>query len=322
MRRLITFLVALAALCAPACAHAAVSQKKGIWGPIEFQGDSQFPVFKQLHAGIWQTTLNWDQIATEQPLDAKDPEDPSYAWPQELDSALSDASDDGIVVALTVTGAPKWANGNRAAKFAPNNAKDFADFVSAAAKQYPGVHVWQVWDDPTSADTYRAASTHRYAQLLDGAYAALHARSKANRVISGNSTSKTLGKWLKNLTLPNGKRPRLDLYGQDISGTKAPTAKTLSSLDRAVSKALGRSVKDYLSASLPTKASPDASFHLTQAKQASWLKSALALTKKSKNVFTFSYRGLYDDSTVPGVARGLITTDGVKKPAFAAFERG
>ena len=123
MRRLIPIFIALTALLAPTGAHAAVTQKKAIWGPEEFQGDGQFPVYKQLHAGIWQTTLDWDQIATEKPTDAKDPEDPSYAWPEELDSALSDASDNGIVVALTVTGAPKWANGNRDPKFAPTNPK-------------------------------------------------------------------------------------------------------------------------------------------------------------------------------------------------------
>ena len=48
MRRLIPLLIALAAFAIPSAAHA--TQKKAIWGPTEFQGDSQFPVYKQLHA--------------------------------------------------------------------------------------------------------------------------------------------------------------------------------------------------------------------------------------------------------------------------------
>ncbi len=323
MRRLLLLSSALLALLAPASAGAAVTQKKTIWGPVEFQGDSQFPIYKQLGAGIWQSTLDWDQIATEKPVDAKDPEDPSYAWPDELDTAVADGADNGIVVELTVTGTPKWANGNRAAKFAPTDPKDFADFVAAAAKRYPGVHLWSIWDGPSDKAKFRAASTHRYAQLVDGAYGVLHAASKQNRVIGGNSNVSSLGRWLKALTLPGGKRPRMDVYGQDPSASKPPTAASLQALERAVAKAFGKSLKlDLSPTSLPTKASPDFKFHLSEAKQAAWLKAALKLTKRDKDVFSLGYRALYDDSSVPGVARGLMTTDATQKPAYAVFRNG
>ena len=48
-RRLLPFLLlCLAVLLVPASAHAAKSQKKVIWGPIEIDGESQFPVYKDL----------------------------------------------------------------------------------------------------------------------------------------------------------------------------------------------------------------------------------------------------------------------------------
>ena len=59
---------------------------------------------------------------------------------------------------------------------------------------------------------------HHYARILDAAYGALKRRSRRNIVIGGNSF--TTGdvsplNWIRNLRLPNGKPPRLDLYGHN-----------------------------------------------------------------------------------------------------------
>src|SRR3954470_13011174 len=131
----------LALLAVPATsAHAAVTTKKAIWGPVEIDSQSQFPVYRELGAGIYQTTLNWSEVASLEPLDAKDVEDPSYEWPDEIDTAIAEAKSEGIAVALTVTGTPSWANGGKGPTTGPTKAADFATFLSVAAKRYPSVH--------------------------------------------------------------------------------------------------------------------------------------------------------------------------------------
>ena len=227
LRRLLCLLLP-ALLIAPVSADAAVSRKKAIWGPVEIEGISQFPVYKDLGAGIYMTRLEWDKVAIFKPDDGKDPVDTGYDWPAEIDTAIDEAKRNGMDVALTVTGTPEWANGDKEPRFAPTQPKDYADFLTAAAKRYPAMHLWVIWDGPTQAENFQPVSASRYARLLDGAYAALKARSKLNRVIGGNSyTSGKIApqKWISGLKLANGKRPRMDFYGHDASSGRRPDLK-------------------------------------------------------------------------------------------------
>jgi hypothetical protein len=311
VRRALPFLLLSLAL-APATANAAVSHKKAIWGPVEIDSQSQFPLYKELGAGIYQTTLNWSEVAALEPLDASDVDDPGYDWPDEIDTALDEGKQNGIEIALTVTGAPEWANGDKPASYGPTKAADFATFVAAAAKRYPTVHLWSIWEGPSRTSTFHGASATKYAQLLDGAYTKLKAASKRNLVVGGNSTTATASTWIGKLKLPNGKAPRMDMYGNDVSASKPPTSAGLKTLEGRVAK-LGKSIELYLS---------PVGLTLTPAKQATWVKSALKATKADKNVYTFGYRGLLDDSATPSAFRGLLDPDGTKRPAFTAFKQG
>ena len=58
---------------------------KAIWGPVMHDGRSQFPLYAELGAGLYQYTLTWDTVATDRPGDPRDPSDPAYRWPEELD---------------------------------------------------------------------------------------------------------------------------------------------------------------------------------------------------------------------------------------------
>ena len=130
VRCALLLMLALVALPATS-ANAAVTTKKAIWGPVEIDSQSQFPVYTELGAGIYQTTLDWSEVASLEPLDAKDVDDPSYEWPDEIDTAISEAKSAGIDVALTVTGTPSWSK----------KTGDFATFVRVAAKRYPSVRL-------------------------------------------------------------------------------------------------------------------------------------------------------------------------------------
>jgi hypothetical protein len=295
VRRALLVTLALVAFNA-ASAHAAITTKKAIWGPVEIDAESQFPVYQELGAGIYQTTLDWSEVAILEPLDAKDVDDPSYEWPDEIDTAIAEAKSAGLQVALTVTGAPSWSK----------KTGDFATFIGVAAKRYKNVHLWSIWDGP-----YKGGAS-KYAQILDGTYVKLKAASKLNKVVGGNSTNSNVASWVKKLELPDGKAPRMDFYGHDISGSKAPTKTSLDALEKRIAP-LGKGIELFLSP-----------VHLTlsPAKQAAWIKAALKVTKADKNVYTFGYKGLIDDSAVPSTYKGLLDTDGTKKPAFTAFKKG
>ena len=137
IRRALPFLLLCLALVLPASAHAAKSQKKVIWGPVEVDGESQFPIYKDLGVGTYQMLLEWDKVGVLEPLDAKDPEDASYEWSDEIDTAISEAKANGIKVALSITGKPDWAS-----------ASDFKDFVTAASARYKSVRTWAIGDGP------------------------------------------------------------------------------------------------------------------------------------------------------------------------------
>src|SRR5687768_15262396 len=99
----VVVLLAALALCAVAAsAHADVSRKKAIWGPVRVDGVSQFPLYRSLGAGIYMTRLNWNDVAPRRPVKALDPADPAYAWPAELDDAVQQARSHGIRMAVMV----------------------------------------------------------------------------------------------------------------------------------------------------------------------------------------------------------------------------
>ncbi len=145
-----------------------------------------------------------------------------------------------------LTGSPGWANGGRGANYAPTRPCDFAAFAAAAAKRYPAVHHWMIWGEPTRMPNFvpfvaqsekahgrplttrQQQAPHRYARLLDASYGALKAASSKNLVIGGNTY--TTGDippvaWVQNLKLPNGKPPRMDLYGHNPFSYRHPSLK-------------------------------------------------------------------------------------------------
>jgi hypothetical protein len=291
--RALPVLLLAIALGLPATADAAKSQKKAIWGPVEVDGESQFPIYKDLGAGVFQMKLEWDQVATVSPEKATDPQDTAYDWPAEVDTAIAEGKKNGIKIALTVTGTPGWANGDRAATVAPTKPADLAGFLTAAAKEYKGVKIWAIGDG-----TVTPAS--KYSALLDGATKALHKASKSNKVIGGNGNKK-LGK------------AAYDYYGVDLSAKKVFTKSKLASLEKTAG-----SHKLWLG---PTKlyTSENGPFRLSAAAQASWLTSAFKLLKSDSKVAALAYDGLLDEEGA--ASHGLIDIDGKKKPAYNAFKR-
>ena len=80
-----------AAVLAASPASAEAAANKAIWGPAEVDGRSQFPIYHDLGVDIYQAKLDWDQVAPTRPAHPKNPADPAYRWPAELDFVMKEA---------------------------------------------------------------------------------------------------------------------------------------------------------------------------------------------------------------------------------------
>lgn len=360
---MIARLLLSALVCCPmlhtAPATAAVSQKKAIWGPTEREGVSQFPKYASLGVGIYQMTLKWDQVAARQPGSPRSAGDPAYVWPPEVDYAISEASRHGIQVLLNVTGSPRWANRNRAPHFAPARPSDYGDFVEAASRRYPRVRHWMIWSEPSKGLNFQPLTPDNnkplrgaglrgprlYARMLDSAYGRLKSVTRSNIVIGGNTfTVGTVApyRYLRAMRMPNGRAPRLDLWGHNPFSRREPNLRKpplgygyadfsdldtlMRWLDRYV-RPRGPRLKVFISEyTLPTDhANFVFNFHVSRARQADWIAKALRIVRSHKRLYTFGYFNLYDPA--PRLENdqpdwGLLEFDGDPKPAYASFKAG
>ncbi|MEA2467545.1 MAG: hypothetical protein QOJ57_1671 [Thermoleophilaceae bacterium] len=338
------------------------SQKKAIWGPVVRDGASQFPIYHRLGAGIYQMSLSWAQVAPTRPQAPTDPADPAYQWPADVDTALAEGRKYGIKVLLLASGSPRWANGGRGPRWAPSSPGDYADFMTAAARRYPDVKLWMVWGEPSKSQNFQPLSVvrsgrrvtakqrlgpERYAQILDAAYAALKGVNAGNKVIGGNTF--TVGTvpplvYVRLMKLPNGKPPRMDLYGHNPFTARAPDLRrrplgggtadfsdldTLSSLvNQRLARPRGkRRLRLFLSEfTLPTgHRNFEFNFWVSRKLQAKWLAAALRITRRTSSIYSLGWLSLYDDQPRADglqVERGLLDWQGRPKPAFNVFARG
>jgi hypothetical protein len=353
--------LSIALLVGPA-AQARNSRVKSIWGPAEVAGVSQFPIYEDLGVGIYQTQLHWDRAAPTRPGKPRDPADPAYRWPGELDFVLGEAQRYGIQVSVQLIWTPPWANGGAGPRRAPTRPRDFASFAAAASRRYPGVRYWMIWSEPSKGGNFqplseatspRARLTPRqrqgpeiYARMLDGAYGSLKRVDRRDLVIGGNTfTTGTIipFNFIRAMRLPNGRPPRLDLYGHNPFTLRRPALdeepfrygyadfSDLDTLARWVDRFLlrrgTRRPRLFLSEfTLPTDhVNHEFNFYVSRRTQASWLASALRIARRWKRIYTLGWLSLYDDPPRPAgdeVNRGLLERDGTRKPAYRTFKRG
>ena len=191
------------------------------------KGRSILPELKRLGVRVWSSGISWAAIAQTRPADPTDPKDPAYRWPEKLDASLTAARAAGIEPVLYVNGFPAWSNGGRDGSWAPSNPRDYADFMAAAVRRYPQVRRWVVFSEPGNYVNFKPQGENGrrapriYARLLDAAYGAMHAVRPNVVVIGGNvhpagyndETTTAPDTFIANMVLPNGRRPRLDMFG-------------------------------------------------------------------------------------------------------------
>jgi hypothetical protein len=318
---------------------------KAMWGPVTRNGESQFPVYKQLGVGIYETGIEWDHTAATRPRNPSDPNDPAYNWPSSVDQAVAQAKRYGIRVSITLTRAPLWASGHGDPAWAPKRAADYAAFARAAARRYRSVHLWMIWGEPTRLGNFKPLNKKgpgAYARLLDAAYGALKGVSRRNTVIGGNTF--TVGvyspvDWVRKLRLPNGKRPRMDMWGHNPFSRRLPKLSDdpliggyidFSSLDdfvRVLDRAYPQKLRLFLSEFTVPTGHGNWLFNFFEPEQtaASWLRAALRVSRGWSRIAALGWYQLYGEAARPAgdeTLYGLIAQNGRKKPAFEVFQKG
>lgn len=346
--------LAVLALAAPAQADGV----KAIWGPTELEAGSAacptrtepcsaFPSYKRLGVDVFEYQIHWDEVAPTRPTHPRDPDDPAYQWGQ-IDRIAAEAKRYGIKLAILIQRAPRWANRGRSPIWAPRDPRTFADFAYAASRRLPSVHMWMIWGEPARAENFmpmHAGSPQGprlYARILDASYGALKAADPHNVVIggmtlNGGTVRPTLFlRWMK---LPNGRPPRMDLFGHNPFDGRFPNL-----ADEPIGRFRGlndidtyyREIRAYyrqghrkvprLWLSEWTVISDKASrifvhFHVTAPEQARWLRAAFAIARRTPYVAGLGWFTLLDEPPAPGSADwGLLRSDGEPKPAYHAYE--
>jgi hypothetical protein len=178
--RLVAVLFAVAACVGASAAHASRGVRYGIqddawleFGPGTL--NQRLATFKRLGVPLVRFTLHWNEIATRRPNDATSPRDPAYDW-HRPDRVLHGLRRYGLTPVLTLVGTPAWANSGRAPNFAPPHPRDFRRFATAAAKRYPWIRYWLIWNEPNKRLWLRPTKAAIYVQhLLNPGYEAIHA---------------------------------------------------------------------------------------------------------------------------------------------------
>jgi hypothetical protein len=195
---------------------------------------------------------------------------------------------------------------------------------------------------PPKLTPAQAVAPHRYAQILDASYGALKAVSKRNLVIGGNTY--TLGDiptplWVQYLRLPNGRPPRMDLYGHNPFSLRHPDLRNppspydevdfsdLGRLSRLVDRNLAprhHHIRLFLSEwTIPT-ASYDTEFnyYVSPQLQALWIADGWRIVRSSSFIYALGWIHIYDDPPGTGTSGGLLFSNGTPKPGYAAFKNG
>jgi hypothetical protein len=351
LRRTLVLIAVLTAGVAALAPAGASAFQKAVWGPPTYNGVNQFPLYRRLGASIYETELDWSAVAPAQPADPANPDDPAYVWPAAMKQAIAEAGRYHMRVLIQVDSAPAWANGGHAGTgWAPKSPVAYAQFIEAAAREYPTVHLWMIWGEPNRAGDFKpeagAAYTattltaaqkrapHLYAQMLNDAYGVLKARSARNLVIGGDTYTSGLldpQQWLANLRLPDGRPPRMSMYGhnpfsytvplfnQAPSGYGEVQFSDLPQLEAWTKTYLGHAVPLFLSEfCVPTAADQTFNFYISPPSvAAAWVKDALVTARASGYIYALGWVNVHDD--LPFNSCGLISASGVRKPDYYAF---
>jgi hypothetical protein len=332
---------ALTALVVPATAEASRGIQYGIqddawvaYGPGSLE--ERLDRLDSLGVQIVRYTLRWDQIARTKPRNPRSHLDASYRWGVN-DAVLRGLRARRIDAVVTLYGTPRWANGGQSANWAPKTGSSIAAFSYAAARRYPWIRRWLVWNEPNQRLHLRPTSPRVYvSRLLNPAYAGLKSANRRS-LVGGGITAPRGGAggvspiaWIRGM----GRiRARLDAYAHNpyplnprretpTSGGCARcstiTMATLERLQAEVSRAFGGKriwLTEYGYQTNP----PDRFLGVSPELQARYLAEAALRAYRAPRVDMLIQFLVRDEPVEGRWQSGLVGIDGVVKPAYQAF---
>jgi hypothetical protein len=205
--RLVLAMCALAVLAAPT-ALAAERMWVGFHDDPSFRwvGNRAERIQRSASEGstITRLLVQWNLAAARRPSNASNPFDPAYMF-DDLDEAIRTAQAADMEVMLTISGTPRWANGNRAPNVMPRRVSDFQNFARAISSRYSGrfvgypfVRFWSVWNEPNLQQFLspqfngrgRSVAPANYARLYAAAYAGIKAGNRMAKVAIGETSAR------------------------------------------------------------------------------------------------------------------------------------
>jgi hypothetical protein len=324
MRRLLLLVVAALAFAAPASASPFLASgiQDDAWlryGPGTL-GDRTTQLQK-LGVDVVRYTLNWREL---------EPRRGAFDW-SSSDEVLGALHGKRIAVVATLWGSPGWANGGRGPNWAPTSGSTFAAFARAAAKRYPYVKKWLVWNEPNKAPFLRPTSARVYVQrLLNPAYGAIHAAGRGERV-GGGVTGPIAGRggispiaFIRSMQRYHAK---LDAYAHNpypaYPRTETPFAGgcarcatiTMATLEKLL--AITGSKRIWLTEYAYQTGDPY--LGVSRARQAAFVAQAALRAYRLPRVDMLIQYMVRDDGEPSGWQSGLFTVSGKPKPSYVAF---
>jgi len=301
-------------------------------GPGTFQ--HRLDIVQGLGVSLVRYTIHWDQVAPRQPTRALASNDPAYEWTA-ADEVLKGLHARGIEPLVTLYGTPAWANGRRKANAPPKNWRTFADFAYAAAKRYPFVRKWTIWNEPNQNLYLAGTSPSMYVKtLLNPGYAAIH-RANQRALVAGGVTAPRGNShgygplaWVKGLAKAHAK---LDAYAHNPYPTRpreTPLAGACGYCD-VISMAnlgrLSRTLHTYLGnkpiwlTEYGYQTNPPDPFGVSPNLQATYIGEAAMRAYQLAGVTTLVQYLLKDEPQLDRFQTGLFTVYGTAKPGYSAF---
>jgi hypothetical protein len=276
---------------------------------------------RTLGVDVVRYTLNWREL---------EPERGVYDW-RSADEVLGALHDEKIGVVATLWGSPKWANGGRAPNWAPTSKWTFAAFARAAAKRYPYVKKWLVWNEPNKAPFLRPTSAKVYVQkLLNPAYAAIHNVERGAK-IGGGVTGPVAGRggispvdFIRSMQRHHAK---LDAYAHNpypayprketpfAGGCGHCATITMATIDKLLALT-GRKRIWLTEYAYQTN---DPYLGVSRARQATFVSQAALRAYELPRVDVLIHYMVRDDSEPGGWQSGLFGAHGSAKPSYTAF---
>jgi hypothetical protein len=333
MLRLVLIAIVLAALsvqqaqAAPGIRYGIQDDAWILFGPGRL--GQRLDTLDRLGVDVVRFTLHWNEIERRQGR---------FRW-RSSDRVLRGLRARGIQPVVTLLGVPGWANGGRPPRFAPSRGREFAAFAAAAARRYPFVRYWTIWNEPNLRRWLEPTLPGTYVRrLLNPAYAAIHKVNRRARVAGGvtGPRSNVLGMspvdWLRGMDRAGA---RLDAYAHHphpsgpsetpTSGgcfgarCKTITLANISLLQREVRRAWGGRVRIWLTEWGYQTNPPDQVLGVPYRLQAQYIGEAARRVFRARRVDMLIYY-LYQDEPQPErFQTGLLNMLGRPKPSLYAF---